>query len=47
MEGSMAVKHLYDVTNGWTGESSTRVYVWAPDEARALDLARAAYEALR
>jgi hypothetical protein len=41
----MDVNHCYEVINGWTGESYTRVYVWAPDEATAFDLARAAYHA--
>jgi hypothetical protein len=45
MEGHMDVNHCYEVINGWTGESYTRVYVWAPDEATAFDLARAAYHA--
>jgi hypothetical protein len=46
MEGRMNdVLHLYEVINGWTGESYTRVYVWAADEAMAIDLARASYHA--
>lgn len=31
--------NLYEVTNGWTGESYVRCYVWAEDEAAALELA--------
>ena len=41
----MDVNHCYEVINGWMGEGYTRVYVWAPDEASAIDLARAAYQA--
>ncbi len=41
----MSVNHLYAVIIGWTGASYTRVYVWAPDEATAIELARAAYRA--
>ena len=35
--------HLYEVINGWAGESYTRVYVWAPNEESAVELARASY----
>lgn len=35
--------HLYEVTNGWIGESYVRVYAWADDEVTALAMARAAY----
>ena len=41
----MDVKHCYEVINGWMGESYTRVYVWAPDEATAIALAQASYYA--
>ncbi len=36
--------NLYEVENGWIGESYVRCYVWAPDEATALMLATAAYQ---
>lgn len=35
---------LYEVTNGWMGESYVRVYVWAADEKQARELACVAYE---
>ena len=41
----MDVKHCYEVVNGWSGESYTRVYVWAQDEASAIALAQASYYA--
>lgn len=34
---------LYEVTNGWTGESYVRVYVWAPDDTAAAEMAREAF----
>lgn len=36
--------NLYEVYNGWTGESYVRVYVWAHDENEARTLAAAAFE---
>ena len=32
--------YLFEVTNGYTGESYVRVYVWAENEESALVLAR-------
>ncbi len=37
--------NLCEVTNGWFGESYVRVYVVAPNESKALDLAREKYRA--
>jgi hypothetical protein len=37
--------HLFEVTNGYLGESYVRVYVWAADEATALLLAKETYQA--
>ena len=36
---------LYKVYNGYIGESAVRVYVIAPDEETAMDIAEAQYEA--
>jgi len=36
--------NLYVVANGYMGESYVRVYVWAQDEAQAIDLARKSFE---
>lgn len=36
---------LYEATNGWLGGSYTRAYVWAHDEAEALELARQRFKA--
>ncbi len=35
---------LYEATNGWTGESYMRVYVWAENEHRALTAAIYAFQ---
>jgi len=34
---------LYEVTNGWMGESYVRAYAWADSKEHALSLAREAY----
>lgn len=34
---------LYEVRNGFTGESYVRVYVWAPDEQMAREMASEAF----
>lgn len=36
--------NFYEITNGWTGESYVRVYVWAQDEAQAIELARESFK---
>ncbi len=36
--------HLFEVTNGYTGESYVRVYVWAENEETALALAQQTYQ---
>lgn len=35
---------LYEVTNGYIGESYVRVYVWAISEAQALELAQQSFK---
>lgn len=35
---------LYEVTNGWFGESYVRVYVWAENDNQAKNMARASFE---
>lgn len=40
-----ATMSLYDATNGYTGESYVRVYVWASSETEARKLADAAFAA--
>lgn len=30
---------LYEVTNGWLGESHVRLYAWAESEEQALEMA--------
>lgn len=37
--------NLYEITNGYLGESYVRVYVWAADEEQALSLAEHKYKA--
>lgn len=37
------MKALYEVTNGWMGESYLRCYAWADSEEEALDLAQARF----
>lgn len=36
--------NLYEIANGWIGESYVRTYVWAHDEAEARILAAEAFE---
>jgi len=36
--------HLYEVTNGWMGESYIRCYVWAENEILARELAIQAFQ---
>lgn len=31
--------NLYELGNGWTGQSYVRVYAWAPDEKTAREMA--------
>jgi hypothetical protein len=35
------MKSLYEITNGWMGESYVRAYAWADSEADALELCAA------
>jgi len=35
--------NLYEITNGYTGESYVRVYAWASSEKRALELAKESF----
>ena len=36
--------NLYEVRNGYIGFAQERVYVWAKDEAQAVELARESYK---
>lgn len=36
---------LFEITNGWMGQSYCRAYAWAPDCETALQLARVKFEA--
>ena len=38
------MKALYEITNGWTGCSYVRLYVWADDPAEAHELAWEKYQ---
>lgn len=35
---------LYEVTNGYLGQSYIRVYVWCEDETTAIDMARESFK---
>ena len=36
--------NLYEITNGYVGESYVRVYVWAEDEEQAFSLAEPKFD---
>lgn len=36
--------NLFEVTNGWFGESYTRVYVWCKTKGQAIEMASSAFK---